>query len=367
MKLKRLSIGFLSLLLLASCSGDQGPKETVIPEYETLAVTKQSVELLSTYPVTIKGREDVEIRPRIDGFIDKIYIDEGSVVRAGQTLFKINSPSSEQALTTAKAAVESAKATVNTAKLNVDRFRPLAEKGIVSKVQLDTYENSYQSALASLAQAEAQLKNAQATMSWTEVSSPVNGVVGQVSFRLGSLVSKENVLTTVANTGNVFAYFSLNERDVMSFLSNVEGKTQAEKIKNMPPVRLTLSNGEQYAEEGKIETISGTINVVTGTANFRAEFPNKNGILRSGTSGRISIPKQMDDVVVIPQKTTRSLQDKIIAFKVQGDTVAVQTIISVIPTPDGQSYVVTDGLSQGDKIVSNGLLTIQDKMRIQPK
>lgn len=367
MKLRRLSIGFLSLLLLASCGGNKGEREVVIPEYETMVVTTQDAELLSTYPATIRGKEDIEIRPRIDGFIDKIYIDEGSVVRAGQPLFKINSPSSEQAVTTAQAAVASAEANVATAKLNVDRFRPLAEKGIVSKVQLDTYENTYQSALASLEQAKAQLRNAQATMSWTEVSSPVNGVVGQIPYRLGSLVNNTYVLTTVANTGNVFAYFSLNEREIMDLLGSLDGKTQAEKIKNMPKVRLTLSNGEQYSEEGTIETISGTVNIATGTANLRAEFPNKGGLLRSGTSGRISIPRHMEDVIVIPQKVTRSLQDKTLVFKVQNDTMAVQTIVTVLPTPDGKDYVVTDGLAKGDKIVSNGLLTIQDKMRIQTK
>lgn len=366
MKLRRLSIGLISLLLLASCGRKQEDRETVVPEYETMVLSEQNVELHTKYPATIKGKEDIEIRPRIDGFIDHIYIDEGSVVRAGQTLFKINSPSAEQAITTNKAAIISAEANLNTAKLNVDRIRPLAEKGIVSKVQLDTYENAYESAKASLEQAKAALKNAEETYKWTLVSSPVDGVVGEIPFRLGSLVNSSNVLTTVANTGNVFAYFSLNEKNMVSFLDNIEGETQAQKIKNMPPVRLTLLNGEEYSEAGKIETITGSINVRTGTANFRAEFPNKNGVLRSGTSGTIIIPKQVENAVVIPQKATRALQDKVLAFKVEDDIVK-QTVISVIPTPDGRYYVVTDGLSKGDRIVSDGIRTIQDKMTIKVK
>lgn len=369
MKLRRLSFGILSLLFLVACGNKQEGKEGTqeAPEYATMVISEKDTELRTTFPTTIKGKEDVEIRPRIDGFIDAIYIDEGSVVKKGQILFKINSPTTEQAVAAAEASVTTAQAALNTAELNVKRIRPLAEKGIVSQTQLETYENSYASSQASLSQAQATLKSARESRSWANVTSPVNGVVGSVSFRLGSLVNSNNVLTTVANIGNVFAYFSMNEKDVLSFLEGVEGKTQAEKIKNMPQVTLTLSNGNEYSEKGKIETITGTINVNTGTANFRAEFPNPNGILRSGTSGRISIPRLVKDAIVIPQKATKTMQNKVIAFVVDNESVANQTVISVIATPDGQNYIVTEGLKVGDKIVSDGIATIQDKMKIKTK
>jgi len=281
-------------------------------------------------------------------------------------LFKINSPSSEQALTSAKASVNSAKALVNTAKVDVDRYRPLAEKGIVSEVQLRTYENSHETALASLQQAEATLKNAQATWSWTTVTSPVDGVVGEIPYRKGSLVNNSNTLTTIANTGNVYAYFSLNERKLMDFLDGVEGTTQSEKIKNMELVSLILADGSEYEEKGKIETITGTIDVTTGTANFRAEFTNKSGRLRSGTSGKIIIPKTLGDVYVIPQKATFSQQDKVLVYRMEGDSVK-QQIISVQSMPNGQDYAVTAGLSDGDKIVSDGVATLRNGMRIAVK
>lgn len=365
MDLKKVSVSLFSALLLISCGNKQEEKqEAPASVYPTLVLSTQNAQLESVYPVTIKGQEDIEIRPRVDGFIEAIYVDEGAVVRKGQTLFKINSPSSKQALMTAEASVSSAEATLNTARLNVDRFRPLAEKGIVSNVQLQTYENSYLAAKATLEQAKATLYSARATESWTNVTSPVDGVVGAITYRQGSLVDKGNVLTTVANTSNVYAYFSLNEKDLLEFLKNAEGKTQAEKIKNMPEVTLVLADGSVYPEKGKIGTIAGVVNVSTGSAGFRAEFPNPQGLLRSGTSGKISIPQHLNDVYVIPQKATFNQQDKVLVYKVQGDSVQ-QALITVSTMPDGKNYAVTSGLNAGDRIVTDGVATLMNGKKIK--
>ncbi|MBF0651458.1 efflux RND transporter periplasmic adaptor subunit [Dysgonomonas sp. GY75] len=367
MKAKMIFSGTIALLAFASCgNSNQANQEAALQEYPVIALNRQVANMQSVYPATIKGQEDIEVKPRVDGYIEAIYVDEGSVVKAGQALFKINSPASEQSLTSAKASVNSEKARVNTAKVDVDRYRPLAEKGIVSEVQLLTYENAYETALATLQQAEATLKNAQATISWTTVTSPVNGVVGSIPYRTGSLVNSSNTLTTIANTGNVYAYFSLNERRLMDFLDGVEGSTQSEKIKNMPPVTLVLSDGSEYEAKGRIETITGTVDITTGSANFRAEFPNQSGKLRSGTSGKIIIPKVLEDVFVIPQKATFSQQDKVLVFRLQGDSVS-QQIISVQTMPNGQDYAVTGGLTDGDKIVSDGVATLRNGMKISVK
>lgn len=364
MKLFKIVYGAAALILLStSCGNKKESTEENSITYPTMTVSGQDVELQSVYPATIKGQEDIEIRPRIDGFIDAIYVDEGAVVKKGQTLFKINSPQAEQALTSAQAALRSTQAQVNTAHTNVDRIRPLAEQNIVSMVQLTTAEDSYQAALAGLAQAEAAVKNAQATMSWTNVTTPVDGLVGEIPFRLGSLVSASNVLTTVANTGSVYAYFSLNEKELSSFFNILKGRTQAEKIRNAPEVALNLADGTIYEYKGRIETITGSINITTGSASLRAEFPNKEGHLRSGTSGSIIIPRFMKDVIVIPQKATFAQQNKIMIYQLQGDSV-IQTVIDVLPTPDGKAYVVTGGLKQGDKIVSDGIVTLSHGKRI---
>jgi len=370
MNLLKFMIGVTVLMMMmVSCSGNSSQadnQQASVQEYPVMTVSRQDADMQSVYPTTIRGQEDIEIKPRVDGHIEAIYVDEGSVVRTGQALFKINSPSSEQALTSARATVNSEKARVNTAKVDVERYRPLAEKGIVSEVQLQTYENAYQTAIASLEQAEANLKNAQATMSWTTVTSPVDGVVGSIPYRKGSLVNSSNTLTSIANTGNVYAYFSLNERKLMDFLDGVEGTTQSEKIKNMPAVSLILSDGSMYEEKGRIETITGTVDITTGSANFRAEFPNHSGKLRSGTSGKIIIPKTLNEVFVIPQKATFSQQDKVLVYKMEGDSVK-QHLITVQTMPNGFDYAVTQGLSDGDKIVSDGVATLRNGMKIATK
>lgn len=368
MNVKKIVIGAMALLVMVSCgnksSNPFGGGDKTPQEYPTQVLSMQDTELETVYPVTIKGQEDVEIRPRIDGFIDAVYVDEGAVVKKGQILFKINSPTAEQALRTAQAAVESAKAQVSTAQLNVDRFKPLAEQGIVSQVQLDTYQNTLLTSKATLAQTEAQLASAQAQMNWTNVSSPVDGVVGTINYRQGSLVNNSNALTTVSSTGNVFAYFSLNEKDLVTLLADLPGKTQAEKINDLPAVTLKMADGTVYEEKGKIKTISGSVSVSTGSANFRAEFPNPHGVLRSGFSGNLSIPQHVEEAIVIPQAATFTKQNKRLVYKVVSDSVAVQILIDVTATPDGKSYVVTNGLSSGDRIVTGGVATLSDSTTI---
>jgi membrane fusion protein (multidrug efflux system) len=355
------------LLLTVSCGKPQNSANSAAgappPKYPTTLVATGSAELAAVYPVTIRGREDIEIRPRIDGFIENIYIDEGSAVKQGQILFKINSPQAEQAVTAARAALASAEAQMATARLNVERMSPLAEKDIISPVQLETYRNAYSSAQASHEQASAQLKNAEATLSWTAVTSPVNGYVGAVPYRKGSLVNSQNVLTTVANTITVFAYFSLNEKALAEFLGRLEGQTQAEKLRHAPEITLTLADGTTYPYKGRIETITGVVNVSTGSAGFRAEFPNEEGLLRSGMSGKITIPTHYSDVILIPQKSTFAQQDKTLVYVVENGVIK-QRIITVSPTPDGQTYIVHRGLTAGERIVTDGVATLTDGAKI---
>lgn len=364
MKLTNLICGVSSLLLFSACGNQQntGVSHT-LPKYPVAELQAQNIELFTSYPTNIQGKQDIEIRPRIDGFIDAIYVDEGAVVKKGQVLFKINSPQAEQALTSAKAAIEMAKASVNTAKTNVDRIEPLAKKGIVGEVQLTIAQDSYNTALASLQQAEAAYKNAKATKSWTDVTSPVDGLVGSIPFRLGSLVSSANVLTTVANVNQIFAYFSMNEKEFMKLLERLEGDTQSEKIKHIPNVRLTLANGTEYSHLGKVETITGSVQVTTGSVMLRAEFPNPDYELRSGMSGNVALPHYMENALVVPQKAVSEQQNKNLVFQVLGDSVVLKAI-TVVPTPNGQDYVVTSGLQVKDRIVTDGIITLRNGMKI---
>ena len=339
-------------LLLISCSKKQEAAVEQVKDYPVLEVATGDAELQTVYPAVLKGEQDIDIKPRIDGFIETIFVDEGAVVKKGQPLFKINSPSSLQM-------IEAAKASYNTAKLDVERIRPLVEKGIMSDVKLQAYQNV-------MATAKATLDQAKATLSWATVTSPVNGVVGTISFRQGSLVSNTSVLTTVANISNVMAYFSVNEKDLLQLLKEFPGKNQDEKIKKMPNVKLILSDGTEYSENGRIETIAGLVDATSGAVNFRAKFANKDGLLRSGSSAKVVIPTHMTSSIIIPQKATFAQQDKVLVYKCQGDSV-VQKTVSVKSTPDGQSYVVTEGLSVGERIVCDGVATLTNGQKIKQK
>ena len=352
MKFNKLFIGSLAVVMLfASCKNKKsGQMQSVeVKSYQVQTLKPQDVELQSVFPAVIKGKEDVEIKPRVDGFIEAVNVDEGAKVKKGQPLFKINSPSSIKTL-------EEAQAKYNTAKLDVERMRPLAEKNIISKVQLDSYQNALDAAKATLEQSKA-------TMSWVLVTSPVDGVVGTIPYRLGSLVDSNSILTTVSNTSTLVAYFSMNEKDLYEFLLGLKGATKDEKIRSIPDVKFRMPNGAIYEEPGRIETISGIVDQTSGTVGFRASFPNKNGILLSGTSGNVIISKLMKEALIIPQKSTFSQQDKILVYKVQAGSV-LQDAIMVKSTPDGINYVVLDGLESGDKIVTDGIATLRNGQKI---
>jgi len=365
----KLQIGllFLSGLTLASCGGDknkaaQAGAAEQVKDYKVVTLETRSATLNTDYPASIQGQQNIEIRPRIEGYIEKIYVDEGAVVKAGQPLFKINDPQYEQAVRTANAGIKTAQAQVSTAKLAVVKVKPLVEKDIVSKYELESAQFTYESALASLAQARATLVNAKVNLGYTTVTSPVNGVVGSIPFRLGSLVNSASAdpLTTVSSIGNVYAYFALNEKLLLDFTKGNTGTTFAKKLAALPAVSLLLSDGSEYGEKGKIETVNGLINTATGSANIRARFPNPKGIIRSGSSATVRIPNNLKDVILVPQSATFELQDKLFAVTVGKDGKTKNVNLTVMENTAGNFYVVESGLKAGDQIVLEGVSSLKD-------
>ena len=355
MKSRKILFGSIMLMLcITSCKNKQAEAKPAdqVKAFPIATLAAQDVELQASYPAVLKGQQDIDIKARVEGYIDAVLVDEGASVRKGQALFKINSPASVQA-------IENARANYNTAKLDVERIRPLAEKGIMSQVKLSAYENV-------LASSKATLDQAKAALAWATVTSPVDGVVGAIAFRQGSLATNTTVLTTVSNISKVIAYFSVNEKELLLLLKEFKGTTQAEKIRNMPAVKLLLSDGSEYEESGRIETISGVVDATSGSVSFRALFPNKHGLLRSGSSAKVIIPTEYKAAIVVPQKATFAQQDKVLVYKFQGDSV-IQKVVSVKTTPDGQGYVVTEGLSEGDKIVTDGIATLTNGQKIKEK
>lgn len=369
--IKLLSIITASILLvLTSCnrerknsnaSGDQAL------DYKAVTLSTQTATLKSNYPATIEGEQNIEIRPKIDGFIEAIYVDEGAVVKQGQRLFKINAPQYEQEVRTGKAAIEIAQASVNSARMDVDKVRPLVEKGIISKYELESAEFNLQAKEAQLAQAKATLANANTNLGYTLITSPVNGVVGTLPYKIGSLVNSNTPLplTTVSNIANIYAYFSINEKQLLEF-SNNSGKSFQAELSSLPPVSLLLADGSLFSHQGKIDATSGAINTATGSIRVRATFPNPDNIVRSGSSGVVVIPLTIDSAIIIPQKVTYEIQGTKFVYVVGEDNTVSSRAIKVMDNNDGHFYVVTEGLTKGDKIVLEGLATLRDGVTIKP-
>ena len=361
-RFKKNLLGLLGLAaatcVVTSCGGDKQQQQVgaAPQQVETMTIALNSTEINATYPATIKGKTDVEIRPQVSGFITRVLVDEGQHVRKGQALFEIDKVQYESAVRSAEALVASAKAQVSTARLTADNKRKLFEKNIISDYEYQTATLSLQSAEASLNQAKAQLVNARKNLSYATVVAPCDGVVGLIPNREGSLASPSSAqaLTTVSDNSKVYAYFSFNEKDVLEMTQNGTRTMQA-AINEMPEVKLRLSDGTIYPFTGKVSTVSGVLNATTGTATVRALFDNKNGMLRSGSTGNVLIPQQASNVILIPQQATYEVQDMKYVYVVNDSSIAHARIIKVDPIDNGKQYVVRDGLKVGEVIVTEGV------------
>ncbi|MEG1563985.1 MAG: efflux RND transporter periplasmic adaptor subunit [Bacteroides sp.] len=359
---------FAFCLSLAGCGQKGQMGMGGVEEYAVMTLQTANSDLKSTYPAIIKGKQDIEIRPQVAGFITKVCVDEGSVVHKGQTLFIIDQVQYQAAVHSAEASVQVAKSSVATQQLTVNNKRELLKKEIISQYDMDMALNQLASQKALLAQANAQLTNARQNLSYTLVKSPSSGVVGTIPFRVGSLVSSSTPtpLTTVSDISEMYVYFSMTEKQLLGMTR--EGGTIKEILAKMPLVQLQLIDGTTYEENGKIETLSGVIEQSTGAVSMRATFPNKRNILRSGGTGSILIPYTELNALIIPQKATYEIQDKKFVYLVTDSATTKTTEISVFPINNGQNFVVTSGLKAGDKIVIEGVGTsVKDGMKIQPK
>lgn len=347
----------------------QGAMGSQTKGYQVMTITSQSTILYTDYPTTIQGQQVVEIRPKIDGYVEAIYVDEGATVKKGQLLFRISNPQYEQELRTAQAGIKTAEADVNAAQLTVNKTRPLVEKDIISKFELESAEFTLQSKQAALAQARATLANARTNVGYTVITSPVSGIIGTLPNKVGSLVSgtSTNPLTTISSSGNIYAYFALNEKQLLELSRLYAGATLQQKLKQFPAVELLLADGTLYDKKGRIETASGLITTETGSSNLRATFPNPIGILRSGSSGNLRIPRTVDTALLVPQSATYDLQGKRFVYVVAKDSTVKNTAITVTATPDGQSFVVEKGLHSGDRIVTQGVSELKDGTKIIPQ
>lgn len=343
-----------SLVLMISCQNKQAPPAPGPLALPVVEVPLKTITSYTSYPASIEGVVNSAVRAKVSGYVTGVAVDEGEKVRKGQTLFTLET----QALSQDAGA---AKANVNAAQVEVNKLKPLVDKGIISPVQLETAE-------ARLAQAKANFNSVTASIGYATIKSPIDGYVGAINFRQGALVSPGDPtpLTTVSDIDEVYAFFALNERDYLDFIQSTPGKTLNEKIKNFPPVELELVNGELYQEKGKIKTVTGQVNSGTGTVSFRATFANPGRLLTNGNSGKIRIPRKFENVPVVPEAATYEQQGRVYVYRVQGDTLALSTPITIVERVDNL-VIVRSGLDAGDRIVAQGVGKVRNNTPIQPQ
>lgn len=354
---KRSFLSAITALLIVSACGkkeQQAPQAQGPIPFPVQTIAQQDAVIYEEYTANLEGQQNVEIRPKVDGFIQKIYVTEGQQVKKGQLLFKIET----QSLNEDAAA---AKANVNAAQVEVDRLKPLVERNIISNVQLET-------AKAKLAQAKAAYSSVATNAGYGTITSPVNGVVGSLPYKEGSLVSASNnmPLTTVSDSKIMHAYFSMNEKQMLNFTRNFNGSTLEAKLKNTPEVSLVLVDGSEYAEKGKMITVNGLVNPTTGTTEFKAAFPNPDAVLRSGGSGIVRIPVQKDAAILVPQNAVIDMQGKKMIYVVGKDNKVTPRIIET-STTSGKDFIVSSGLEQGEVIVIEGATKLKEGQEIVPQ
>ena len=364
MKKNKMLLIAATAALLVSC-GNKGAM-TGDNSYPVQTVSPQSATLQSTYPAVIRGIQDVEIRPKVSGFITKICVKEGQTVKAGELLFVIDNVTYEAAVRQAQASVNTASAQLNTAKLTYENSKKLFANKVIGAYEMQSAQNSYESAEAQLSQAKAALVSAKENLSFCYVKSPSNGVIGTLPYKVGALVSSSSAqpLTTVSNISTMEVYFSMNEKEMLELSKTAGG--MADAISKYSPVYLQLADGTTYQHEGKVAKVSGVIDQTTGSVQVIAQFPNPEHLLKSGGSGSVVVKHTNNSAVVIPKSCTVELQNKIFIYVVGNDNKVKYTEITVEPQNDGNNYIVTGGIKAGEKYVTNGVTKLTDGAQITP-
>ena len=361
----RIALLSLGLSVLTACGGGKGGTKMGDDQFAVQAVSVTSSNQTEQYPATIEGKQDIEIRPQVSGFIVKLCVDEGATVRKGQALFQIDPTQYKAAYDQASAGVKSAEANLKTVSDTEKNKKVLHDQKIISDFEYQTAVNSTLAAQASLAQARAAFAAAKQNLGFCTVTSPSDGVIGMIPSRVGALVGPSGAaLTTVSQIGDMYVYFSMTEKQLLALTK--AGGTLKEQLAKMPRVKLQLSDGTIYDEEGKIDAVGGVIDQTTGSVSMRALFPNKKNILRSGGMANVIFPYTLDNVIVIPQSATQEIQDKKFVFVLQADNTVKHTEVEVSNLNDGKHYLVTSGLKSGDKIVVEGVQQLKDGQKIEP-
>jgi membrane fusion protein (multidrug efflux system) len=362
---------YLALITLSIYSCSPKPQATVAPPPPSLPVATIITGTDTTYqeyPASVEGTVNVEIRPQVSGALDKVFVDEGAHVSAGQSLFKINDQPYRAAFNNAEASLHAAEGTMANAQLEIDKLTPLVQNKVVSDFQLKTAKAAYQVAKSNVEQAKANVSTAQINLGYTLIKAPINGYIGRLLKKQGSLVAPADAdaLTQLSDVHNVHVYFSLSEKDFVSFKEQYPGRTLNDKLKHLPAVALLLADNSKYGSSGKIDMIDGQFDKNTGAITLRASFPNEQGLLRSGNTGKVRLSLQHNDALIIPQSATVEMQDKVFVFAVADSNKVKKQPITIVGK-SGTNYLVKDGVKAGDQIVLSGFDHLQEGEVIHPE
>lgn len=357
----------LLAVLISSCNNKAEIPVAAAPSLPVLTLKSESTATSVAYPAAIQGTVDVEVRSQVNGNLDQVLVDEGAYVRRGQALFKINDRPYREQLNNALANLHAAEAALINSDIEVDKLNPLVKNKVVSDYQLKTAKAMQKVAMANIEQNKAMVASARINLGYTTITAPVSGYIGRLYKKQGSLISSADVeaLTTLSDVHEVYGYFSLSESDFINFKKTYAGNTLSEKLKNLAAVELVLADNSIYEKKGVVDMIDGQFDKNTAAITFRATFPNANGILRSGNTGKVRLQIQHDDAILIPQSATIEMQDKVFAFTVNVKNEVTKTPVT-ISGKSGANYLISEGLKAGDKIVLSGIDKLQEGQLIQP-
>jgi membrane fusion protein (multidrug efflux system) len=358
----------LAIFLYGCAPKQEAPSTPPPPTLPVAEVTSGLATTYQEYPASIEGKVNVEIRPQVAGYLDKVFVDEGAYVKAGQPLFKINDQPYREQLNNAKASLSAANATLINTQLEIDKFTPLVANKVISEYQLKSAKAAHGVALANVEQAKAMVGTAQINVGYTTVKAPVNGYVGRFPKKNGSLVSPADAepLTQLSDVQEVHVYFALGEADFIRFKAQYAGATLHDKLKKLAPISLLLADQSVYPKQGKIDMVDGQFDKNTGAITVRATFPNAQGLLRSGNTGKVRLSLQHDSAILVPQSATIEMQDKVFVYTVSSDNKVKKMPIHIVGK-SGKDYLVKDGVKAGDRIVLSGLDILQEGTVITPE
>ena len=347
-------------LLLPACRGAGSRQSSPDRTIPVTVLHGADVDLPRSYVADVQAIQFVEIKSKVEGFVEEVLVDEGQLVQKGQPLFRLGAANYAEALKEAESDYRQTQARLEMAKYEMERIGRLVEKQILSSIRLVQAEREYDVARMRVEQAHARMRRARTDYSYTTIVSPFTGYVDRIPYKTGSLVNPESLLTTVSDISEVFAYYRVNESE---YLRLRRAQLKGEDVQRRDSVELVLPDGSVYAYRGRQETVEGDFERGTGSIAFRVRFPNPDGLLKHGVTGKIRLMTRMEDVCLVPQKSTFEIQDFTYVYLVDGEGRA--QVRSFHPIERYQNYYITQDLPEGTTIVYEGVQTVRDGMEIE--